>query len=384
MSYYLKYLKYKKKYLNLKNLTGGAYNNVIKIDEENLDVFKQEEDLCWIHTAIVVLFFSDCFRDVVWNASFNLQKVSKNIIPIRTKIINDNDKFKSFFWYFICDIIRNVINNLKTKGELSKTCNQILQKIICSTNFLKSQNSSDLKQICDFSFGGYSTKFFNNFIDFYNIRNKFEIAQDIKMDQQFSQGYISLIEGLSVIVLYTNSHVMSFQLINKKWYFFDNERDKTLLDINTRKVGDKLLKPKIIEHLFKNLRSKDNYYENLWEQIEYIDLYKIKPYAKNVKLNLFKGRVLSEYDLKIDLFVNSIIEYGNKEIAFYCLKLFIEEPLVEKYFYQNKKFKEALLVKKFGDYVKDLIRFIKDDELLLNKEIKKTFLLKDIIKEYLE
>lgn len=245
--YYEKYCKYKKKYISAKKniLKGGKYTNKIKLNIDDLNIFKQVYDLCWLHTGLTILFFSDCFRDEVWNTCFFLSKNKENYyIPVKSKFFMDTmnrSSFGQFFWYFIIEIIRHNLVNitqplpeaiLQRRPEIYNKCNQLLQDLICK-DLVK--DDKYISRICDYnSFGGYVHEFINLFCNFFKINLKFQISNLIPWNNSLLD--LSLLTGISAIVIMTNSHITAFLKINNKWCYYNNELDgKVIIKLTVKK-----------------------------------------------------------------------------------------------------------------------------------------------------
>ena len=69
MDYYQKYLKYKNKYLDLKqNITGGAYTGPVCINKG----FRQHKGECWHDAISMALMYADEFKEMSQERLYNL------------------------------------------------------------------------------------------------------------------------------------------------------------------------------------------------------------------------------------------------------------------------------------------------------------------------
>ena len=340
---YKKYCKYKtkynleKKYLeSLDSLTGGkGYKNKIILDLEDLKVFKQVNDLCWLHSSLTILFFSDCFRDHVWNNCFYIKKLeSKKTIPtkIRFTLNSNNSSFEIFFWNFLMEIIKNVIQSSINKidiVEISRKCNLLLQNLICK-DLLK--DNQKLKKMCDYNtFGGYPLEFIHNMLDFYNLSRKFKISHLIEWDRSLID--LSLMTGIQVIIIFTKTHVNSFLKINKKWCFYDNESSKILVDLEINN-------PNVLNDLLEKHYKIYKYYMN----IHSIVTIKRKSFVKSPLIN-YDSETISNDNLEVylneiqknGLVDDLIIKRKIDDILIYNLKLFIENDFLFSILRSNKE-----------------------------------------------
>jgi hypothetical protein len=196
MNYKSKYLKYKKKYLDLKNIysSGGTrklYNlqipcknlsdnhnkclkrpdcylkknkrisrkkkkkgktsNLICVRKNNIPLDFQQiqklflgRGLCWLHTSIIALFISDIFRDEVWQKCFVLKKFKDLIIPTQTKFIDDNIDSEGLFYYTIVDLIRIVLMQMFQNISLNNS-----EKLKMTYTFEKNNISKNVLEKCN-------------------------------------------------------------------------------------------------------------------------------------------------------------------------------------------------------------------------------------------
>ena len=103
--YYLKYLKYKKKYIHLKtkSLSGGASTYFIGYMTENIDKLSKDDAKFWYDVFIVIMNID---TDEYLKRDYGVQDTNKT-------------KFKSIHHFFTFGIFDNIINNM-SKNEIMK------------------------------------------------------------------------------------------------------------------------------------------------------------------------------------------------------------------------------------------------------------------------
>lgn len=378
MSYKLKYIKYKKKYFKLKKQLGGV--ELLKLQtpcvqlsrEKNFEecdkrqdcyikkireprpglpsrprtlcapknlsldlqqvqnLFIQQTDLCWFHTAISCLFFSDFFRDAIWHKCFYLTLHNDQFIPIATKFNNVKDH-ASHFWYLLIDQIRNVLIHmyknisqetlLLPKGKFPlhrsdsseyaiESCNMLFQETLCKVS------EANKFAFCDTGInGGLSLDFTKDFLKFLKLHEKVHFTIIIKDNyntwvhfktEDFKEALHRMEVNNEIFqIVYkipdVGSHIVSFFKFNNQWCFFDNETHGSIinLEIKTDYVERDLLDTKGIIHL-----------SDLLKPIKI----KNKPIKKNNLITNFSYSIDFNIDDIIEIYVIEAEEVGREHV----------------------------------------------------------------------
>lgn len=104
MSYQEKYIKYKNKYINLKNIQYGGINCI------NERAFKSLLGTCWMISIQMIFSFGDVTKN-------ELEVTMNNIKPI-TKLINYIEELAPYKTIFIDKQINKILNNCNLKNVL--------------------------------------------------------------------------------------------------------------------------------------------------------------------------------------------------------------------------------------------------------------------------
>lgn len=437
MDYKKKYLKYKKKYINLKLQTGGddllklqvscnklsfqpnhkiciqrpdcylekkviqgqevSKNRIIKSEPKIItqcvqknqipldiqqvqNLFIQEDNICWLHTKLSALFFSDIFRDNVWGKCFVLTKYKDRIIPTATKFNNINDE--SHFWYLITDLIRQILiqmfknissdtvdlekPNLYTERrqiihDSIKSCNLTFQKLLC-----KLARDVNLEFCGENDVGGYmdpsnNDTFIHKFLNFMDLNEKYifttihqyDVDYDVE-DWEFEIMQLKLEDNKIFFVVYdfteTDSHVVLFFKLNNQWCYFDNNNDGSIINLEVKDENVEIT-PHPLRHRYKfelvslydllrpiktldtgyseNFNIKDIQDIYIWEKKSNtkespLDIVEIKDSSCVIEEELFENTFYK--------YINGILETNDKEVIFEAIKKIIENPtLVDLY-----------------------------------------------------
>lgn len=254
--FYSKYNKYKKKYFNLKE------DNKIILKINNIKIFYQNNDLCWLHTPLVLLFFSDLMKDIVWNKCFILYKDNKkNFIPIRSIFYNKENNYISIFFYLLLEIIKNFILILKYKSNKDNIIknDKALYDLVRFSRKIKV--ISDIVGVN----GGYYEIFLDNFLEFYDINSFAKIFYD-EIDESNRDKFLDIqLKNFNYgIILYfeynkNNGHVVSIFKFNNKWIFYDNVIAELFIELEN--IDDEIT---YLRDIFKILKIKKyKYYDFL-------------------------------------------------------------------------------------------------------------------------
>ncbi len=266
--FYLKYLKYRSKYLSLKKLTGGA--NCPKIG------YNQHIGECWHDALSIILLYSDELSDhhqvLFDNPSFNARNIvkrdpstfKKHLMPINIEL-EDYDLFFNSSEDYINSLYRRYIND---KRPISPSIRSIPVSPdmkwtdIVSTPSIIRQDSGDMSLGCvksiydisninnvnpieytDTNHGGLVNHNYvtvatvNFFLTSYNT-NKYIDMSKIKLYDTITGTIDKVIHNLErikiniqnchAIVLelksdnYTSGHAVACIKCNNKYYFYDN------------------------------------------------------------------------------------------------------------------------------------------------------------------
>jgi len=373
-SYYYKYKKYKNKYYNLK---GGVDTNIIKINCNDIHIFNQVYNLCWFHSSISLLFFSDITRDIVWKQCFYLQKMDKFYLPIRASLFNPTQNkyfYVSFFWYLILEIIRNSLYTLiKNKSEIKnikykkkfKSCDKILQDIIYKIVL----QCTELKNI-QTEGGGSSFFFIDRFLAWYNLYKFFNFSKlYTRTDKEKKHIFNFNLKSRNIGLLFEDGyHIISIFKCNSKWVLYDNEKELFIFEHSNKiekieDIFDYLIKSQKINKISNNNLFNTSYGNHWKNNIKNVTI--IERITRNKReIKSIKPSISNNYNN--NLFINFLYNIDNvkeetKRQYFYKLffKLLLENTNLirifneESIYSDNNKKNLKLLMNKIKGNIKE-------------------------------
>jgi len=386
--YYKKYLKYKNKYFNLKGGVDPFFFNCRKVND-----FMQGGGICFMHASLVVMFFDDNNKSVIFNQLLNYNKSDKELGINRFQL--SGNKIKDITFSIILEFIIQNINKLilnpsrftPSKITSCSLASEDFNKLIRSyginfgsdvdTSLLerKGHTSSQKKE------GGFPYEFSLFFVNHFklpiSVRPYFSIKnlKDIPM----SSGVIS-----------RKGHACAIIKCFGLYYFYDsNLRPNRLI----RTLN---LKPTTLADFFYDI-SDDIFEDSIYHNNEYFKIHKLidkkdifelfKILNTTDKINLLAIIIsnIKEFDLTriltkfyLDAFNLTsgsidIKDLNKASILFLLLKIFVIEGFIKdfKYFSSNLPNLEGFRLKTnliIDGYSEILIKFmnneIKLDEII--------------------
>jgi TPR repeat protein len=265
MTNYEKYIKYKNKYINLKNIQYGG------LDCINERAFKNLLGTCWMISIQMILSFSDVTNN-------ELEVIMNNIKPIK-KSINYIEELAPYKTIFINKQIDKILNNCNLKNVLplyifntekieflKKILHKFIDRYYSKVFYVKSDdityflNSSEIsynkknpnrcellivqnfkKIFTDFK----STKYGGNIIEQYlfaNILTIFFLDYKVSFRTYYKNNYkcINYNDSEDLGILLTlKDHVCCFFICNKKEKFY-NDNDRKIFNCPWKKLLTKL------------------------------------------------------------------------------------------------------------------------------------------------
>jgi hypothetical protein len=334
-NYYQKYLKYKNKYLLLKNqIKGGAYTTSLCVN----NVYHQHEGECWHDAISMILHFSDDIKDIIQPQLYN--KLSEDEIKIKQQkdlflpIDLDHDKidiyYENVFKYlesiserFINHYdndklfdIKNYIGNyegydrldeitkipLKTKSIVArqKSIQRGVESAVCISQIFNDLSSYPIDIYKNHAGGNH------DYLNIINIYNQFFLAPSNKYITMhvFPFGYKNIFKTLYTQdyfkYLYDNSfamtigigkyrsysnHVISIFKCNNQFYYYDDNFGTFPIDIT--EIINCIDKMNLdTEHLrikYDHTADSDKKYKKL-TNVQFLNINKDEPLLNNMEI----------------------------------------------------------------------------------------------------
>ena len=392
MTYYEKYLKYKNKYLALKNQHGGEC--ICPIDGIG---FHQFQNACWHDDLMMMFCFADGIKEVIQTIlntytddsfveAFVEDKFKddneSNLLPINIEKENI-DLFKSKCKLYLSSMAKryyNFINAQKIPQLKRQESNMMSEHCVRNIFDINNINTNDINEYK--GMGGSKTHsiltvnmmnylFYKNtpkYIWQYVIRNNTTPISSISLSIRLSSNIIIEINQISGGFI-VGGHVISLFKCNNKYYFYNNEgindnKDITIIEFNwfdaitkwSRRVKKQA---EICEDLniIKSAPEFDTIFKKYNNESFIID--SITTYQSQVKTN--------DEDIYNNNYINELVRFNNnrtKELFEEYLK-YLKSKGKPYYDILLKLFKDSCyqnninLVKFFGSQI-DFVRKIYD------------------------
>ena len=183
------------------------------------------------------------------------------------------------------------------------------------------------------NFGGYRSHFIKLFLANYNI----DYVSITNLENTSKLFFELSLEKINLIILYTETHILSFLKINDKWCFYDNENNGRIIDLSKAKKAKKIKNFTRLIHLFEALTYVGSWYSKLKNYITSIDV--IKTTNKWVKPKFDIKSKSSESLTNFEIFLKPLKKletYDDKKLTKISLKYF-ENPDLCKVYKINKQ-----------------------------------------------
>lgn len=232
--------------------------HIINTSCDELLIFRQVSTICWLHSAVHVLFFADRIRDVTWTYLFDLLPVGKYYIPVRlrdisVKVLNPSTlilvellrkqlEITAEVWADVIskhDTVIPILSSKRVAPMLSRQassdrCDMILQHTICKM----------LPSFCG-AVGGFQSDVIIGINDL--LRDITGTQPFILVNTAAYTGSLNFADAFMATIRFeTSVHGISIIKCNGTWILFDNDMDviKRYISLtlsDTFKIADLIL-----------------------------------------------------------------------------------------------------------------------------------------------